>query len=245
MKTIIERSQSEHTDTPAIFECYEVKHITYKQALLNITSYRGQCVDAVHYYGELQFYHNYEYIILKLTRPLKQEEIDNNQEHYYCLEEGDLTQGFNSVQELISFANEVFKERFKGIYELFVDGIPNNRKMPIAAALKPLDLRIKCASCKKIITGGCYNMGIDKYCPPCYENTHKKKSNTTPRQRRTDLIVRLKKGQQQRIAVLARCHTSTVCAVLNGRQSQATRTASNIIRMADNNQRYYITKPRC
>ena len=54
-----------------------------------------------------------------------------------------------------------------------------------------------------------------------------------PRHRLTHLLLYLKRGQQIRIALQARCSPSTVSAVLNGRTAQDTDLARNIIRLAE------------
>lgn len=55
----------------------------------------------------------------------------------------------------------------------------------------------------------------------------------SPRYRRGDLLALLKRGDQQSIADRAHCSPTTVSAVLNGRTSQDTALAKNIIRVAE------------
>lgn len=54
-------------------------------------------------------------------------------------------------------------------------------------------------------------------------------SNQASRSRRLDILPYLKRGDQIIIARLARCHPSTVSAVLNGRASQTSELAIDII----------------
>ncbi len=58
-------------------------------------------------------------------------------------------------------------------------------------------------------------------------------SNQQPRQRLTHLLMYLRRGQQIRIALQARCSPSIVSAVLNGKAGQDTDLARNIIRLAE------------
>jgi len=53
------------------------------------------------------------------------------------------------------------------------------------------------------------------------------------RQRRTDIIDRLKRGDQKKLASKCNCAASTVSAVLNGLTGQSTTLAIKIIRCAE------------
>lgn len=53
------------------------------------------------------------------------------------------------------------------------------------------------------------------------------------RHRRTDIISRLQKGDQKKIAKRCNCHASTVSAILNGKSGQETTLAIKIIRCAE------------
>lgn len=65
---------------------------------------------------------------LKLMRPITQEDKDADKKAY-CeadvrfkyQEVGDLTERFNSIEELIDFAKIVFKNRFKGKWEFYIE----------------------------------------------------------------------------------------------------------------------------
>ena len=63
------------------------------------------------------------------------------------------------------------------------------------------------------------------------EQTYKR--TAVPRYRLTHLLAYMRKGQQGEIAALLRCHPATISAVLNGRQSQNSDLARNIIRLAE------------
>ncbi|MFR9542900.1 MAG: hypothetical protein SNH27_12690 [Rikenellaceae bacterium] len=54
-----------------------------------------------------------------------------------------------------------------------------------------------------------------------------------PRYRRGDLLGRLRRGDQRRIAQMAQCSTSSVSAVLNGMTAQDTKLAEYIIRATE------------
>lgn len=65
---------------------------------------------------------------LKLMRPVTEEDKDADKKacceadiRFKYQEVGDLTERFNSIEELIDFAKIVFKNRFKGEWELYVD----------------------------------------------------------------------------------------------------------------------------
>lgn len=53
-----------------------------------------------------------------------------------------------------------------------------------------------------------------------------------PRYRRVDILDRLQRGDQQWIARMAHCSTSTVSMVLNGKQTQTSALTRNVIRIA-------------
>ena len=55
----------------------------------------------------------------------------------------------------------------------------------------------------------------------------------TPRHRLTDILDQLPKGAQKRIAERCHCAPSTVSNVLNGKQTQNSNVAINIIRVAE------------
>jgi hypothetical protein len=65
---------------------------------------------------------------LKLMRPVTKEDKDEDKKarceadiRFGYQEVGDLTERFNSIDELIEFAKVVFKNRFKGRWELYVE----------------------------------------------------------------------------------------------------------------------------
>lgn len=123
-----------------------------RRATLNITTYRGLCADAIHYYGSIRIqgvhmeYDNepghatmddeienllplsgYSYE-LKLSRPVTQEDKDADKEarceadiRFQWYNVGDMTDRFNSLKELIDFAKIVFKNRFVGNWEFYIE----------------------------------------------------------------------------------------------------------------------------
>lgn len=123
-----------------------------RRVTLVISTFRGLCANAIHYYGKLNiqgvfmelngkpgyirssnvwdrdFPLSSESYTLKLMRPITQEDKEKDKkaicEGDVCFkyqEVGDLTERFNSIEELIDFAKIVFKNRFKGKWELYVD----------------------------------------------------------------------------------------------------------------------------
>ena len=57
------------------------------EAIVNISTFRGSCVEATHYYGSL---HVISSEFIELKRPITQEEIDKNPDRWYNYDEGDL-----------------------------------------------------------------------------------------------------------------------------------------------------------
>lgn len=115
-----------------------------RRATLEITSFRGISFNAIHYYGKIVIqgvdmeydgqpgcstmifdkniplaHYTYEF---ELKRPLTKEEIDKNPERWGdCYHDGDLTNCFESIEDVLKLAREVFKMRFTGEWEFFVD----------------------------------------------------------------------------------------------------------------------------
>ncbi len=115
-----------------------------RRATLDITTYRGVSFNAIHYYGKIEIQGvNMEcdgapghsrmvfddniplahYIYhLELTRPISQKEIDEDPERwgdYY--NEGDLTNCFETIEDVVALAKEVFRLRFAGDWEFYVE----------------------------------------------------------------------------------------------------------------------------
>lgn len=122
-----------------------------RRATVVISSFRGISPGAIHYYGEIiiQGVHmeyddkpgtmtacgkwedllplsRYQYK-LTLTRPITQEEIDIDEElgrelsRFPYQKAGDLTQCWETEQDIVDFAKEVFKVRFIGNWEFYVE----------------------------------------------------------------------------------------------------------------------------
>lgn len=116
-----------------------------RRVTLHISTFRGISFGAIHYYGELQVqgicmvyndnpnrstsnselereYPLSRYIYrLQLTRPITAEEIDANDDRFKYWYPGQLINCWNTEQELLDFAKEVFKARFTGDWELYVE----------------------------------------------------------------------------------------------------------------------------
>ena len=120
-----------------------------RRATLEITTFRGISFNAVHHYGKIKIqgvnmecdgepghskmifdnniplaHYTYE---LVLKRPLTKEEIDKDPERwgdYY--DEGDLTNCFETIEDVIGLAKQVFRLRFTGEWEFYVES-PYNK----------------------------------------------------------------------------------------------------------------------
>lgn len=58
---------------------------------------------------------------LELTRPLTKEEIDEDPDRWKYYHEGDLTTCFETIEDVVALAKEVFKLRFTGEWEFYVE----------------------------------------------------------------------------------------------------------------------------
>lgn len=115
-----------------------------RRATLDITTFRGVSFNAIHYYGKIEIQGvnmecdgepghsrmvfddniplaHYIYY-LELTRPLSKKEIDEDPERwgdYY--NEGDLTNCFEAIGDVVALAKEIFRLRFTGDWEFCVE----------------------------------------------------------------------------------------------------------------------------
>lgn len=120
-----------------------------RRATLDITTFRGVSFNAIHYYGKINIQGvnmevdgkpghsrmifddnlplaHYIYC-LELTRPLTKEEISEAPERwgdYY--QEGDLTNCFETIEDVVALAKEVFRLRFTGDWEFYVESPYNS-----------------------------------------------------------------------------------------------------------------------
>ena len=124
---------------------------TTRRATVKISSFRGISIGAIHYYATIDiqgvnmvFKNNplcscmnsecvqqhplSAYIYrLRLLRAITEEEILEDQElglelsRFYRQKAGDLTQSWISQEEIIEFAKEVFRQRFHGNWEFYVE----------------------------------------------------------------------------------------------------------------------------
>lgn len=123
-----------------------------RKAILEIRTFCGISSDAIHCYGKLVVdgvytatigdldkpkgitdgeelnypLLNYSYQF-KITRPLTRFEIDTQPKRWYCAEEGDLVEGYETMAALIADAKEIFKLRFTGIWDFYVQ-YPNGKR---------------------------------------------------------------------------------------------------------------------
>ena len=134
-------------ETKAILHnaCIYQKKSKTRCVKLEITSFRGISLGAMHYYGTLnadgidfqcldrpntttsnwdaekknplyQWHYKFE-----LRRPVTQEEIDRDPDRWHGYYPGDFTTSFDTKEEIIALAKECFKLRFAGEWELWVD----------------------------------------------------------------------------------------------------------------------------
>lgn len=137
------------------------------KAIISVTSYRGISSDAIHYYGRLCIlgFENVE-----LFRPVTQKEIDKYPDRFYCYEDGDLVNAFNTWEDVIATGADKAKERDIDLKDVAVEGVPNIPRLPYCDAIKPLDTRPKCRKCGNVIKPGegCYNTPRGLFCTKCY-----------------------------------------------------------------------------
>lgn len=136
-------------------------------AIINIASFRGVSIGAMHYYGRL--------IILGLSsielfRPINKSDLDNYPDRFEGYEIGELTGCFNSWREVIIAGGEIAKENDIDLKDVVVEGIPNIGRISYDKAIGPLDTRLKCKKCGKIIKPGegGYNTPRGFFCTKCY-----------------------------------------------------------------------------
>ena len=148
------------------------------EAIVNISTFRGSCVEATHYYGSL---HVISSEFIELKRPITQEEIDKNPDRWYNYDEGDLTNCFKSWRDVIIAAGKKAKEIGLDLDTIAVVGIPNTERLSYRDSLKPLDTRPKCKRCGKVFKPGepCYNTPSGLFCVTCYETRNDTQNRKT------------------------------------------------------------------
>lgn len=122
------------------------------KAIIEITSYRGISSGAMHFYGKLRITSDFESFELK--RPITKEELEKYPDRFYCYEEGDMINAFNTWRDVIDTGAKVSEEKGIDLNDVAVDGIPNTKRLPYLDAIKPLDTRLKCKKCGKVIEPG-------------------------------------------------------------------------------------------
>lgn len=147
-----------------------------KKIIIQLTTWCGQCVEAIHYYGSVAYYDsNGNYCSEKLKRPITQSEIDADKDRFYAYDEGDLTECFVSWKQALEAAQEyIISNNLEG--SAYVDGVPNKGLLALEQALTPdLDTRKRCTKCNKVFgeREGIYNLPSGSLCVPCYEKPKK------------------------------------------------------------------------
>ena len=138
------------------------------KAIIEITSYRGISSGAMHFYGKLRITSDFESFELK--RPITKEELEKYPDRFYFYEEGDMINAFNTWRDVIDTGAKVSEEKGIDLNDVAVDGIPNTKRLPYLDAIKPLDTRLKCKKCGKVIEPGegGYNTPRGFFCVKCY-----------------------------------------------------------------------------
>ena len=122
----------------------------------------------MHFYGKLRITSDFESFELK--RPITKEELEKYPDRFYCYEEGDMINAFNTWRDVIDTGAKVSEEKGIDLNDVAVDGIPNTKRLPYLDAIKPLDTRLKCKKCGKVIEPGegGYNTPRGFFCVKCY-----------------------------------------------------------------------------
>lgn len=141
----------------------------YPKAMIYITSYRGISPDAMHFYGK--FVRMYDFEQVELKRPLTDEEIKKYPDRFYLYEKGDMVNAFNAWLDVILAGAKEAEANGIDLKDVFVEGIPNVERLNYLDAIKPLDTRLKCKGCGKVITKGegVYNTPNGVFCVKCYK----------------------------------------------------------------------------
>jgi len=136
-------------------------------AIVDITSFRGMSVEAIHFYGRLIIRGSEN---IELFRAINKNDLDNYPDRFYGYEVGDLTRCFDTWRDVVDAAGEKAKEKDIDLKDIVIEGIPNIGTISYQQALEPLDTRPKCKKCKKVIEPGegCYNTPRGLFCVKCY-----------------------------------------------------------------------------
>lgn len=143
-----------------------------KKVIIQLTTFCGQCVEAIHYYASVAYYDKEgNYCSEKIKRPITQTEIEANKDRFYAYSEGDLTECFTSWKQALEVAKKYIEvNSING--DVYVDGVPNQGLLLIEQALCPtLDTRKRCSKCGKIFGSneGLYNFPSGVLCVKCHE----------------------------------------------------------------------------
>lgn len=134
-----------------------------------ISTFRGYSLDATHYYGRLMRIGDTH---VTLTRPITKEDIEKYPDRFYAYKEGEEISAFNTWRDVIDAGAKVAEKKGIDLNEVYVEGIPNTGVIPYYEAIKPLDTRLKCCKCGKVIKRGegVYNTPDGVFCVKCYED---------------------------------------------------------------------------
>lgn len=132
-----------------------IEHNRARKITLEITSFAGTSINAIHYYGNLSIegidfsredtpeyttccretrqigkenpLAAYQYKI-EMVRPLTQKEIDEDPYRWEWMEEGSLTNSYESPEEVKEVAIRICKARFEGNWELHIRDYTSNNE---------------------------------------------------------------------------------------------------------------------
>ena len=143
-----------------------------KRIIINLTTFRGMCIEAIHYYVTVSYYDSCnDFRSDKIKRPITQKEIKSNGDRFYSYEAGEPTECFNSWKEALEAAKEyIIANHLEG--DVYVDGVPNKGTLTLEQALSPeLDTRKRCSKCGKVFGNGegIYNFPSGALCVKCHK----------------------------------------------------------------------------
>lgn len=119
-----------------------------RRATLKLKTWRGISGGAVHYYGKIiidgvqyvkgttEYYNtdinvgllDYEYV-LELKRFITDNDISNHPNKWATYYKGELTNCFDSINDLKVLANDIFKLRFDGDWDFYIEDFYSNQKV--------------------------------------------------------------------------------------------------------------------
>jgi hypothetical protein len=125
-----------------------------RKIILEIRTFKGISSDAIHYYGKLIVDGVYQATInniekprnlsdeqekkyplltykyeFKIRRPLSKKEIETNYDRWYAYSEGDLIEGYETIEELIRDTKDILRLRFIGEWDYWIQYPRGNKEI--------------------------------------------------------------------------------------------------------------------